>query len=48
MKILFALLISLFLIGCSQNYTDDDLSSQPVTNNPNIIPKTGQTALLGN
>lgn len=32
------------LTGCMQAHPDDDLRGVPVTNNPNILPRTGQTA----
>lgn len=37
------LLVALCLTGCSTGLYDDNLSSVPVTNNPNIIPRS-QTA----
>ncbi|NGX59616.1 MAG: hypothetical protein KR126chlam3_00769 [Chlamydiae bacterium] len=36
-------ILCLGLSGCFQAHSDDDLRGVPVTNNPNLIPKTGQT-----
>ncbi|NGX38462.1 MAG: hypothetical protein K1000chlam2_01636 [Chlamydiae bacterium] len=45
MKFLLCLsLVFLGLTGCFQANSDDDLRGVPVTNNPNLIPKSAQTA----
>ena len=45
MKTILALfLICISLSSCYQAGLDDDLRGVPVTNNPNLLPKTGQTA----
>lgn len=33
-------LIPFFITGCMQAHSDDDLRGVPITNNPNILPKT--------
>ncbi len=44
MKIaIVVILLSGVLVGCSPGMYDDNLSAVPVTNNPNIIPRS-QTA----
>jgi len=37
-KILFVLLIFLLFTACYQRTNDDDLNTNPITNNPNITP----------
>ncbi len=37
-------ILSLGLVGCMQAHSEDDLRGVPVTNNPNLIPRTGQAA----
>lgn len=45
MKFVFVLgFVFLALSGCMQAHSQDDLRGVPVTNNPNLIPKTNQTA----
>ena len=34
------------MTGCYQVHSDDDLRTVPVTNNPNILPKSGSPAAL--
>lgn len=44
MKLIFCLAFLLAgLTGCFQAQSDDDLRGVPVTNNPNIIPRTSST-----
>jgi len=42
-RIIFAMLM-VALAGCTAGMYDDNLSSVPVTNNPNLFPISTQTA----
>jgi len=42
--LLLNLLLLFSLMGCFQAESDDDLRAVPVTNNPNLLPSSAQTA----
>lgn len=47
MKLLVAMLfflVGVSVSGCFQTNVDDDLRSVPITNNPNLFPRSSQTA----
>lgn len=44
MKTMIFTAILLALAGCAPGMYDDNLSSVPVTNNPNLFPISSQTA----
>jgi hypothetical protein len=42
-----AFLSGVFLTGCYQAHSDDDLRTVPVTNNPHIVPSSGHQPFSG-